>query len=112
MVVIAAPNAGRMLAVLTPWDKPTYVCRAWCVYELLCAVRTGVVLDVRAPASEVKGFAAGLVADVNKVTAVLARVRTAEADTSVRADRDRIHELVEGSVGFDELDTIVLVGAV
>ena len=30
---------GRMVVMLDPWDKPSYITRAWCLFELYTSIR-------------------------------------------------------------------------
>ena len=42
----AIASFGRMLIVMEPWNNPVPLTRAWCLWELLCAVETDTRLDV------------------------------------------------------------------
>ena len=45
-------NIGHTLLILSPWNDPRPLKRAWCLWEILSTVRTGAQLTIEMAPSE------------------------------------------------------------
>ena len=63
-----------MLALVTPWEEPSYVGRAWCVYELLCAATTNTAIHIEVPLAERDSFMRGLFNNPRLIDNIMSRV--------------------------------------
>lgn len=100
---------GRVLLVIEPWDAPIPLSRAWCLWEIFCAIDQDVEMElgfsVRTPAEmerrlmSQRGFT--LVRDA------LAQLDARRAEAFKRADRDMIFAAIEAGVGFEHLNRTV-----
>jgi len=100
----------RVLALVMPWDKPLYITRVWCIYELHVALQLEgeVELDLHMPPREKESYAAALEGyDVQKLWSVLGNIRVEKAEASVPADKESILRLVHESKGFAWIDFAV-----
>lgn len=102
-------RVGRVLAVFSQWDRPTYVSRVWCVYELYVATTTGgVEFDIVLPSEqEAKFFTCLSDAGAGPLWDTLKGLKVEDAQASVEDDRRRILEIVAKNPGFDELNRAV-----
>ena len=102
---------GRLLPMLTPWDDPIYVKRAWCLFELFTAIQHHgeVEIAIVLPPSERSDFEAALSdGGYGQLETVLSEIDSAAAEASEHADLEAIHQYVETLPGgFDALDTAV-----
>eukprot|EP00911_Craspedida_sp_UC1_P001841 UC1_evm1s1411 len=65
---------GKVMLVLSPWSDPIPLTRAWCLWEILCAMdQDGVELLIRLPRSQRRGFHQGLVKNYDMVLETLMR---------------------------------------
>ena len=53
----AIASFGHVVAVLDPWDAPVPLTRAWCLWELLCAVEGNTRLEVTLSPAQATAFA-------------------------------------------------------
>jgi hypothetical protein len=75
---------GTVLLVMTPWDAPIPLTRAWCLWEIYCALELeqqgrGVQLMVRLPANQRAAFLAGVKEGYGNVMKALAAVDAEKA---------------------------------
>jgi hypothetical protein len=54
---------GHTVMLLSPWDNPIPLTRAWCLWELHCTVETGSKFSVCLGPAELQAFKAGLLDD-------------------------------------------------
>lgn len=97
-------STGHILALLSPWHRPMYTTRIWCVFELWVAcqskdVKLEVILSEQAEAEFHQSLSADGVVSVWKA---LGRVQIQKANASVPEDRANIMRLVEPDVTTDE----------
>ena len=90
------------MLVLSPWDSPIPMTRAWCLWELLCTVNQPEVnLIIRLPRSQRRAFHAGLTDNFDVIMDSLRAVDARNAEAYLSHDKDMIFQAIEDSVGFD-----------
>ena len=105
----AIGRMGQMVMVMTPWDNPICLSRAWCLIELHACRSSGSRLGVALPPSERSRFIAEIVAKSKAYYDMLGRVNTAKSECSRETDKQRIFAAVEAlEGGFAGLDRGVL----
>eukprot|EP00911_Craspedida_sp_UC1_P002135 UC1_evm1s1642 len=93
------------MLVLSPWSDPIPLTRAWCLWEILCAMdQDGVELVIRLPRSQRRGFHQGLVKNYDMVLKTLMRVDAERAEAFKASDRDMIFLAIKETVGFAKLN--------
>ncbi|CAE7325852.1 unnamed protein product [Symbiodinium necroappetens] len=102
---------GKVLALMAPWDRPVYVTRAWCVFELFTAISDeSCRLTVVMPPSEVVKFC-GSIANTGALTSylwsALEQLDLETAQASVASDKDMILQIVRDGVGLESLNQVV-----
>eukprot|EP00931_Biecheleriopsis_adriatica_P099907 TRINITY_DN7474_c0_g1_i1.p1 TRINITY_DN7474_c0_g1~~TRINITY_DN7474_c0_g1_i1.p1 ORF type:complete len:644 (+),score=116.58 TRINITY_DN7474_c0_g1_i1:50-1981(+) len=102
-------HIGRVLAVCSPWQKPTLITRAWCVYELFMAIMTpDVTLELIFPPEQEDEFANTLqTSGLQGVWNAIAACRVQSAKATIESDRRNILRLVESGPGCSALNLIV-----
>jgi tetratricopeptide (TPR) repeat protein len=96
---------GAVLLVLSPWNDPLPITRAWCLWEIMCALdQPGVKLEVILPAAEAKALKAGVVEDPRSIMKALAHIRAEKAEANRKTDRTMIFTAIEKSVGFNTVN--------
>jgi hypothetical protein len=102
---------GKVLLVMTPWDAPIPLTRAWCLWEIYCALELEqqgkAQLLVRLPGNQRAAFLAGVKEDYADVMKALAAVDAEKAQAHSTQDRENILGAVRGSVGFAKLNSAV-----
>ena len=105
----AIGRMGQMVMVMTPWDNPICLSRAWCLIELHACRSSGSRFGVAMPPSERSRFIAEIVAKSQAYYDMLSRVNTAKSECSRETDKQRIFAAVEAlDGGFTGLDRGVL----
>ena len=106
-------STGIVIAIFDPWDKPTYLTRSWCIYELLQAILLGDQCKyyVVIPPSQRGGFIEALCYKFEKIMEVISAVKVEDADASVQSDREGVlHEVTASEGGVAHCNQVVCEG--
>lgn len=98
-----------VVLVLSPWDKPIPLTRAWCVFEIWKCIHYKTPLEISMPDKDVAGFKDGLVNDFLKVVDAISSVDAETAEASVKSDEIMIKDAIrESQGGFSNVNKIVI----
>mmetsp|Transcript_23809 Transcript_23809/g.32625 ORF Transcript_23809/g.32625 Transcript_23809/m.32625 type:complete len:347 (+) Transcript_23809:71-1111(+) len=103
-------DIGNTVMVLTSWQDPVPFTRAWCLFELYCTDnKEGCNFEMVMGMKEREDFVATIHAgDERKVVnSVLAKIDVAKSEAG-KEDKEKIHQKVMESVGFSQLNSMVL----
>ena len=103
----AIRRMNRVVQILSPWDKPLPFTRAWCLWEIYCAVATNSRFDVAVTPDQQNAFIETIVDDPDKYFTMLAGINVENSEASKVSDRENIFDAVKSSVGFDALNSMV-----
>jgi len=95
----AIRDFGHVILVLTPWQDPVPLSRAWCLWEIYSSVVMQAKLDIAFTASQQTDFIHALTNDFDSINAMIARINIKNSKASKEEDRIRILEAVECSEG-------------
>jgi len=70
----AIRKMGRVVQILSPWDKPIPFTRAWCLWEIYCAEATGSSFDVAITPDQQEAFVSATRRDTSKYLPMLADI--------------------------------------
>jgi len=104
----AIKSFGHVVMVLSPWNNPIPLTRAWCLFELYCTVHTGSKFEVAMSASEHTQFISDVCMDVGVVNKMIGDVDVRSSDAWNPDDKASIFEVVQRTVGFNEINKLVL----
>lgn len=105
----AIGRMGQVVMVMTPWDNPISLTRAWCLIELFACSSTGSSFNVALPPSERKRFLEQIVERSEAFYGMLGNVDTASSECSRDSDKERIFAAVRTlDGGFTGIDRGVL----
>ena len=104
----AIKRIGTVLMVMSPWDNPVTLSRAWCVFEVYACVSSGSRFEVGMTDEENERFLEDISADSGLYYKMLGTISSANAAAYLPADRDAIFHTIEHTVGFTEMDSMVL----
>lgn len=105
-------SIGHILAMMAPWTAPTYLDRAWCVFELFTANANGCAITIEMPSSERENFLDGITNGgiddhVNKLFDTLSNTSVANAHASVEVDLKNILKLIKDGIGYKKFDIVI-----
>ena len=107
-------SIGHILAMMAPWTAPTYLTRAWCVFELFTANSNGCQITIEMPSTERENFIKGITNDdndiddhVNKLFDTLSNTSVANASASVPVDLENILKLIQDGIGYKAFDVVI-----
>ncbi|EGD78490.1 mbre TPR repeat protein [Salpingoeca rosetta] len=105
----AIASIGKVLLVLTPWNNPVALARAWCLWEIFCAIsqESDVGLEIRLPQHQRMELREAVLEDHRAITNMLVEVQAEKARATVPADKGMIFQAIETSVGFAEVNKAV-----
>jgi hypothetical protein len=107
--ITAIGQMGQMVMVMTPWDNPICLTRAWCLIELFACRNSGSHFGVAFPPAERVRFLEQITENHGAFYDMLSKVNTEKSECSRDTDRDRIFTAVRGlDGGFSGLDRSVL----
>jgi len=102
---------GRILPMLEPWRNPTYLTRAWCLFELYTAIgeQGAVDIDIILTEEEDADFLKAIVNEgYGCIDAAFENIRSEEATATGEADLKAIRALVQSKPGgFASLNSTV-----
>ena len=81
--------------------------RAWCLLEVFYNTKNQVPFEIYLTEEERQAFQERLSRDPVEVLKSFSRISTRASTCWVINDQNRIHGLIEGSVGFDTMDQVV-----
>lgn len=98
---------GHIVALMTPWEKPVYLTRIWCIFELYIASQNeNCQLTIAMPPVQKKQMVTALrkPAGVEHLYTNLTKTKVENAEASEELDRVRILEMVRNGPGYHELN--------
>ena len=102
---------GRTVMVLSPWDKPVALTRAWCLWELFCSVEGGSSFEIALPPAERRAFEVALAAGYNSVHLAFANIDVEQSKAGQEDDEVMIKQQVVENGGYVRLNSVAI-GAV
>lgn len=106
----AVSDIGLTALVFSPWENAIPLSRSWCLWEIYATIDSSVPLIITLPPGEKERFEGTLRTNFEEIQSVVATVDTRQADAFNKADRERIANAIDRSVGFDRVNTIVRQG--
>jgi len=91
------------LIVASPWDKPAFLARAWCLFEFMCSHNARKPTTIMLPRKQEEAFVRDL-GENWKVTDMLAKVDSRNAEAKMPEDLQAIHQQIEQTVTYHELN--------
>ena len=106
----AIREMGNVLQVLTPWEHPIPLKRAWCVFEIYACECTNSNFHVTMTSVERTRFMEMLLKDGGEYYKMLAKVDAEKSESFLAADRERIHDAIRRILpgGFVQLNNMIL----
>lgn len=104
----AIGKMGRVVMVLSPWNNPVPFTRAWCLWEIYCAVKTGSNFEIAISNEQREAFVKGITNDSAKFYQLLANINVEKSESFNPADKTRIFDAIKSAVGFAKLNRIVM----
>ncbi|KAJ3030004.1 Kinesin light chain 3 [Rhizophlyctis rosea] len=102
----AIGNIKNVLMILTPWNNPVTLTRAWCVYELYACSVTGSNFNIALPPTEMETFKESILTE-NYAYSVFAYVKSENSAATELDDLSAIHTAIRDTIGFASLDRMV-----
>jgi hypothetical protein len=105
----AIGQMGHMVMVMTPWDNPVCLTRAWCLIELFACLSSGSQFGVAMPPCERARFLEEICDKAEAFYGMLSKVNMSNSEFSRDSDRQRMFAAVRGlDGGFTGLDRSVM----
>lgn len=93
-------DIGQVLLVLSPWNDPIPIRRAWCLFEIHNALaESEVKLHVNLPSGEIDELRKGVIEDSECVVQALADIQAEKAEAKNDYERDMIFDVIRESRG-------------
>merc|ERR1711991_317115 len=105
----AIGKLGRVVMVLSPWNNPIPFTRAWCLWEIYCAVETKSKFEVAITPEQYDAFVEGITSDYTQFYKMLANINVENSESFNPDDKTRIFnavEIIDG--GFSALNSMVI----
>ena len=104
----AIQTMGNVLMIMTPWDNPITLTRAWCVFEVYATTKTESRFEVAMTANENERFLEEISLDPGKYYEMLATINSHKATAFKEEDSEAIFEVIRREIGFTQMDSLVL----
>ena len=104
----AIQTMHNVLMIMTPWDNPIPLTRAWCVFELYAVTKTKSRFEVGMTVEENARFLKEMRANPRNYYKMLGTINSSKATAFKDEDWDAIFEAIRREAGFTDI-VIVLV---
>jgi hypothetical protein len=104
----AIGQIGHTMLVLSPWDAPIPLTRAWCLWEILCTIKQQARLTVQLSTHQRDTFVEKLRTDYDYIMRALCKIDTQKSEAWNASDREMIFAAValeEG--GFSAVNNLI-----
>jgi tetratricopeptide (TPR) repeat protein len=96
---------GTVLLVLSPWDRPIPVTRAWCLWEIMSALsQDGVRFIGKIPNEETMRILSDITLNGSYTGIQVPHIDSANAEAFKQDDRDMILGAIRETLGFEAVD--------
>jgi hypothetical protein len=100
-------RAGTVWSLISIWDNPNYLQRAWCVFETYVAtteegVNSEIIMLEKGEKQMIES-----IDDIDNLFNVMSSTRIEDAEASQPEDKQHILTIVEDTIGCDELNMTV-----
>ena len=103
----AIGEIGHTMLVLSPWDAPIPLTRAWCLWEILCTIKMKAKLTVQLSSTQQAAFLETLRKDFDHIMQSLCNIDVQKSEAWNPKDLEMIFAAVEkeegGSAGVNNL---------
>eukprot|EP00928_Gymnodinium_smaydae_P063204 TRINITY_DN46868_c0_g1_i1.p1 TRINITY_DN46868_c0_g1~~TRINITY_DN46868_c0_g1_i1.p1 ORF type:complete len:619 (-),score=39.93 TRINITY_DN46868_c0_g1_i1:143-1999(-) len=100
-------RSGHVLLVATPWSAPVPLQRVWCLHEIHVAFSNNVDVEICLNNSDKKELVKDIDASNGRIQEMISKLNVVSASASVPADRVKIFNAIESSVGFAKFNESV-----
>ncbi|KAJ3238503.1 Kinesin light chain 3 [Chytriomyces hyalinus] len=104
----AVKDIGNVVMILQPWQDPVPLKRTWCVYELYACHVTKSKFEFAITRAEKEAFLKWLPSHVEGFFMQFHDLTCSRSQATKKSDRKAIFEVIKSSIGFLELDLLVL----
>lgn len=99
---------GHTVIVMTPWKNPTYIQRAWCLFEFYTTLKCGIPYDITMSAQDQTSFMEELKSGKD-VFSHIAQIDIGLAEAKFQTDKDNIMKCMEDlDGGRERVDSLIL----
>ena len=95
----AIGEIGHTMLVLSPWDAPIPLTRAWCLWEILCTIKNKAELTVQLSVNERASFVSTLRTDYSHIMKSFSKIDVANSEAWNPNDKGMIFAAVEAEEG-------------
>jgi hypothetical protein len=86
---------GHTMLVLSPWDAPIPLTRAWCLWEIYCTLNSNTKLTIQLSKAQRELFQSKLRDDYEYIIQAFCEIDVRKSEAWKKEDRDMIFEAVE-----------------
>ena len=104
----AIQNIGRTVMVLSPWQNPIPLTRAWCLFEIFCTVDTTTKFEVALCDEQKNGLIEAASRDILELRKMIGVIDVEKSEAWSPLDLERIFDVVKKTVGFSTINATVL----
>jgi tetratricopeptide (TPR) repeat protein len=104
----AIGKLDRVVMILSPWNNPIPLTRAWCLWEIYCAVHCSRVFEIAITPVQQDAFVKGITSDPGEFYEMLGNINVERSEAFKVEDKERIFDVVKSTVGFAKLNEIVI----
>ena len=93
-------DIGKVLLVLSPWNDPQPIRRAWCLFEIFNALdERDVKLEIGLPSNEIEQMRVAVINSSDCLINALTDIQAQKAEAKVEEDRKLIFDVINKSEG-------------
>ncbi len=98
----------HVVMLLSPWEDPITLQRAWCLFEAYCSAKTKCRFEVALTGEQKRLFFEAIMEDTDKhINNMLSKIDCERSECYKPEDRDKIFDVVRREVGFGTINSMV-----
>ena len=105
----AIKNIGCTVMIVEPWENPITLTRAWCLWEIFCTSITKSKFEIAICGDEESRFLDMISNDKDLFNDMISRIDVRQSESHFVEDKDKIFQVIKDTVGFNKLNTMVVI---
>ncbi len=104
----AISDFRHVVMLLSPWEDPITLQRAWCLFEAYCSAKTNCRFEVALSGEQKRLFFEAIIEDADlHINNMLSKIDCERSECFKPEDRDKIFDVVRREVGFGTINSMV-----
>lgn len=102
----AIKELGRTVMILSPWNDPIPLTRAWCIWELYCTIVTHCQFEIALSLTQKEEFF-NFIGEHRQIEDIFGMINGEKSESFNPLDKEQIHHVILQTIGFIQLNQLI-----